>query len=131
MASEFGKGCAYCLGLFLCHAERPQLFSEKLKETMNEAHKKVRTKKEWDDHEAEIWFNGSSDHLYELQVPENIPASTQKRLRRLQKKAIHWGHGFQNDCNGEDKVWAIEEAKNLLRLLDHNHGIKTLKGQWE
>lgn len=42
--SEFGKGYAYCLGLFLAHAER---------EDYSVSH---------------LWFNGAADHLYEFKA---------------------------------------------------------------
>jgi len=47
--SEFGKGLTYCIGLFLAHAERKIDFGT-------------------DERSAETWFNGASDHLYEIDV---------------------------------------------------------------
>jgi len=107
--SEFGKGLCYCLGLFLAHAER-------------EGRPAVT---------AESWFNGASDHFYELQVPTTLPPRLRKRLAELQEKALHWGHGFKGDAKEEDKTWAITEAKNLLLKLDKLNGVETQNAQWD
>ena len=110
--SEFGKGLTYCLGLFLAHAERKiEIIKEK----------------------ADSWFNMASDHLYELQIPEELPIKLKKRLARLKGKSIHWGHGFdsQDQPTENDVIWAIDEAKDLLRLIDKFHGIETEKGDSE
>jgi hypothetical protein len=118
MESEFGKGLTYCLALFLCHSERDYF--------MRDNEPKIISK-------PDLWFNGSSDHLYDLQIPKNLPFSLKKRLTNLQQKVIHWGHGFdkKNKPTEEDKSWAIKEAKELLRLIDKFFGIKTEKGDWE
>ena len=65
--SEFGKGYAYCLGLFLAHEWK--MFSDKSKA------------KEWAEkhpgdiqvYEASSWFNGAADHLFELEIPAALP----------------------------------------------------------
>lgn len=121
MGSDFGKGCCYCLGLFLAHQEK-HLFGEESK--MSE----FMTKEQWS-----LWFNASSDHFYDLQIPEILPVSVKKRLRKLQDKALIWGHGFREKgkATKEDYIWAIQEAKDLLRLIDKKLGVKTQKGQWE
>jgi len=132
MKSEFGKGLCYCLGLFLCHSERTSLFSKEIRENMNSDPNLKRTEESWDDHDAELWFNGASDHFYDLQIPEDLPKSIQKRLKILADRALRWGHGFMmGNCKAKDKQWAIQEAKDLLRLIDKFHGVKTQKGQWE
>lgn len=129
MRSEFGQGLSYCLALFLCHSERPDMYSKEMQEKMskNKACKDL----DFEARNAEMWFNGASDHLYDLEIPETLPKSLQNRLKKLQKKVIHWGHGFKNDCTDKDKEWSIDEAKNLIRLIDKSYSIKTSKGQWQ
>ena len=109
MQSEFGKGLTYCLGMFLAHAG-------------NSLRKGT----------PHLWFSGASDHLYELVIPEDMSQSLQKRLRDFQKKVIHWGHGFPDPgATQKDMEWALQEAIELLRMIDTDIGIETEKGQWE
>lgn len=128
MTSEFGKGCTYCLGLFLAHAERswgPPDFDKEQDERMKDMGKV-------NDYSfsTELWFNGASDHLYDLEIPDNFPVRLKSRLKKLQSKSLYFGHGFGQDTTNKDKMWAIEEAKELLRLIDNFLGIKTSKAQW-
>jgi hypothetical protein len=117
--SEFGKGLSYCLGLFLAHAERDFYLPKQLKEGRG-------------DLEGEIWFNGASDHLFELQV-DSAPGYLQDRLGRLQEKCIMWGHGFNPEFKPtiKDKEWAIGEAKFLLLAIDKYNNIPTKRGNYE
>ena len=140
MKSEFGRGCTYCLGLFLAHTEMRQKFMECQKRTqeIDDAQKtdkparlaKEEREKMW----SEIWFNGSSDHLYDLQIPDGLPKSIMYRLKNFRSKCLHWGHGFDHkcSCNWNDVEWAIQEAKDLLRFIDKNIlKVQTSKGDWE
>ena len=106
--SEFGKGLTYCLGLFLAHAER---------------------KKYLDDYG--VWFNGSADHLYEID-PSTLPSRLKGRVNKFQNKCLEWRLSFATQKPTKDDFeWAIQEAKDLLRLIDKNFGVKTKKGEWE
>lgn len=125
MKSGFGQGLTYCLGLFLCHSERAPLFSPKIAKIMKYDEETA------DKRNAELWFNGASDHFYDLEIPEKLPKSLKQRLRKLQNKSLHWGHGFKQDVTGKDQIWAIQEAKDLLRLIDKFMDVKTQKGSWE
>src|SRR5438552_18754349 len=66
--SEFGKGLSYCLGLFLAHAERDQRLG------------------------PELWFNGASDHLYDLQV-DSAPEELRVRLTQFRARSLDFVHG--------------------------------------
>jgi hypothetical protein len=118
--SEFGKGTTYCLGLFLAHAER-QVNNLSIRRGFSESL------------DIEMWFNGSSDHLYELQIPETFPKILQNKLKKFQRKCLNWEHGFNEKemPTQEDKDWAISEAKELLRIIDKQNGIKTIRGQYK
>ena len=133
--SEFGKGLTYCLGLFLCHSERDLFGSakgggKKYEEEMDKRMVGNNSKKDYS-YSTELWFNGASDHLYDLQIPEELPIPLKKRLAQFQNKIINWGHGFHCDVTKEDKAWAIQEAKELLILIDKFHGVKIQKGRWQ
>ena len=134
--SEFGKGLTYCLGLFLAHEERfgeflkcNQEIEEKMKEKFPDYNPEKRA--------AELWFNASSDHLYELKIPKILPQNIKRRLRLLRSKCLSWGHGFGLDKSpygvaDEEKFrWAIDEAKELLMLIDKFYLVEVIEAQWK
>lgn len=112
--SEFGKGLTYCIGLFLAHSER-------------EIHNTGT------DRDYALWFNGSSDHLYDLDLSKVEGNSLKKRLSEWRGKIIHWGHGFSPpNATEKDFNWSVQQAKNFLREIDDKLiGSKTIKGSWE
>lgn len=115
--SEFGKGTVYCLCLFLSHAERDR----ELHHTMKD-----------DDFMAELWFNGASDHLYELIIPDNFPEELKNRMHDLKDKCLRWGHGFRGEPSTyKDIYWAIQETKDILFMIDRFYGIRSVKASWE
>lgn len=116
--SEFGKGLTYCLGLFLAH--------EAMYAPRNDGEKKIMR--------ASSWFNGASDHLYELQIPTTLPKSLQTRLGKFRGRMLDLGHGFNvpnNKITWDEVQLACDEAKTLLRLIDKHYGIATLKGAYQ
>ncbi len=119
MNSEFGKGLTYCLGLFLCHSERDYLMTEddRIKGIINKPH---------------MWFYAAADHIYELQIPKTLSKELQKRLKEFKHKVMSWRLPMNEKDNAtdEDKSWAIQEAKDLLRAIDMEFGIKTAEGEW-
>lgn len=116
--SEFGRGCVYCLGLFLAHKERGWRMRDELKKLKIQC--------------VNSWFNGSSDHLYDLEIPENLPERIKKRLARFQDKCLRLGHGFNIVGTEKDFCWAIQEAKYLLRMIDkYVCKVDVIKGSWE
>jgi hypothetical protein len=99
--------------MFLAHAER-----------------KVALLGEYSDYM--LWFNGASDHLYELIIPKSFPKDLRERLGEFQKKVLHWGHGFSAPkATDEDFRWALLEARELLRLIDEQIGVKTIEASWK
>lgn len=121
--SEFGRGLTYNLGLFLAHEGQAREF----RKTYEGVYKKSEA-----DRWASLWFNASSDHLYELQNPETLPAKIRQRLDKFRKKCLHWGQGFTPpEAKPKDVLWALQEARNLLRAIDKHHGVETKKGDWE
>jgi len=113
--SEFGKGTVYCLGLFLAHAEREIEFRAKMKD---------------DPFLAEVWFNGASDHLYELIIPDNFPEDLKNRMYDFKDKCLRLGHGLRQEATNKDIDWAIKEAKEILFLIDRFYGVKSVKAVW-
>jgi hypothetical protein len=123
--SEFGKGLTYCLALFLCHSERDY---GKEFEKLNEK----------DEHLYNVlmidtWFNGAGDHLFDLQIPKDLPKELKKRLEDFQHKILIWRLPMKKDEKPtlEDKKRAINEAKELIRLIDEFYGVKTMEASFK
>lgn len=117
--SEFGKGFAYCIGLFLMHTER-------IEETLK-AYEGIDVK---DGHAVSMWFNGAADHLYELQIPENFVLK--KACEKWRRKCLVYRLCMNGEkCGKEEYNWAIRKAKEFLRAWDRQNGIETVKGDWE
>jgi len=110
-SSKFGRGLVYNLGMFLAHAERytsqGSLFA------------------------PETWFNGASDHLYEIEWESIKNKRLQNRLVSFIDKCLGWGHGFPSKkSTPNDREWAIAEAKTILRLIDRSNNIKSTVAEW-
>lgn len=118
MKSEFGRGLCYNLGLFLAHAERI--------ESMKIAYKAIPHRM------YSMWFYSAADHLYDFQ-PESAPKHLRKRCGKFMGRVLSLRLPLdeEKEAVAKDYEWAIQEAKNLLRLIDKAHGVKTQKGCWE
>lgn len=120
MTSEFGQGQSYCLGLFLAHEERIKGMREDYGN---------------DSLPYSTWFYGASDHLYEFDTDTGLEKNKilRGRCRKFKKRVmvLRLPLDDKNKATKEDYRWAIGEARDLLRLLDKHHGIKTKKGNWE
>lgn len=117
--SEFGKGLCYCLGLFLAHAEKWR--------EIEKVYEKIGSH-DW----PEMWFNDAAAHLYELQIPATLPALLQARLAKLKTKGLHWRLSMNGgSATKANVIWAIDEAKELLRLIDEHIGVETIEASWK
>lgn len=110
--SEFGKGFIYCIGLFLCHAERHTDMSYPLVSNVYIAY----------------WFSGAADHLFELEIPEHISLDLKVKIQFWRNRCLN----KRLEKNTLDEIHAaIEEAKDILRLYDIECGIDAIKGIWQ
>lgn len=124
--SEFGQGCIYNLGLFVAHQYNAIILEEQYEQINNTLG--IGMQMNW----CEMWFNGAADHMFDLIIPTNYPLELQERMNILQSKCLTWRQIMSGHNPIKDDVWwAIGEAKELLRLIDEFHGIKTIKGQYE
>lgn len=116
--SEYGRGFAYNLGLFLCHSERFYDLEDEDKERV-----------------FEHWFYTASDHLFELQIPEGIQKTFEKKIHKFVKfcmeRRLCFEYGYSTDKKEEDIQWAIKEAKNILLKWDKICGINSIEGEFE
>jgi hypothetical protein len=116
LKSEFGKGFVYNLILFAAHFER-QIYE-------------VGQRKDYP-----IWFNGASDHLYELTIPEKWQETEIGKIaKRIQDISLEIGHGSRmmssENCE-EDYNEVIKLTKKLGFLIDNELGVEPIKGEWE
>jgi len=109
--SEFGKGLTYNLSLFLKHAER--------------------TITPLDKENSRMWFYGAADHIQELEIPENLPATLKERITDFSNKVWKW-RGFEKpEPTQEDKEWAIKEATLILLEIDKTLGIDAKEAEYD
>lgn len=102
--SEFGKGLVYCLGLFLAHVGR----------TIHDSN--------YND-----WFRGAGDHLFELEVPENLSNPLKDRLNLFKGSVLAWRSTL---ATKQDYNWAILEALSLLQEIDSFYGVPSEEADW-
>lgn len=82
--------------------------------------------------EIEIFMNGASDHLYEIEVPEGEQwDNIRKMVSELRKKGLTIGHGFT------ENIWTLEDVDKLFELtreiafqLDKMIGLNPDAGSW-
>ena len=111
--SEFGKGFTYCLGLFLCHADRR--FKDKEREKSSQTNL------------AFIWLNGAADHLFEFDA-EKAPKPKRDRCQKLQDNVL--GRRLAYDVTWEEIEGYIEEAKTILLEYDKFCGFEVIKANY-
>ena len=121
--SEFGKGLVYCLGLFLSHAERYKY--------QKEEYERMGVSNEFISNQPKMWFNGASDHLYEIEIPKKINKELRDRIRSFQDRCLDYGHGFKSNVKEKYVTWSIQEAKDLLFEIDKLLEIKPIKATWD
>lgn len=118
--SEFGKGYAYCLGLFLAHEMR---IHEYIKAN-EQAGKTIM--------DASIWFNGAADHLFELTAPPQFSDADKRQVDGFRDRCIAYRLCMNGEkCTYEDARAACREAKAMLLEWDRINGIPAIKGDWE
>lgn len=118
--SEFGKGYCYCLGLFLAHADR---IRQDLKD-----YERIGRKEE----AYAMWFYSAADHMFEF-LPEYAAKGLRKRSEKFRDRVLELRLPMDEGlaATESDYMWAVQEAKDLLRLTDRSYGVPTEKGQWE
>lgn len=121
--SVFGKGYAYCLGLFIAHEWK----------MLDDAQRSKRYEElPLNPYRASSWFNAAADHLFELQVPTQLPEEKQKQIDTFKKRCLSFRLCMDGqECKWEDAAAALNEAKDLLREWDEFNGIPSIKGSWQ
>lgn len=125
--SDFGDGQAYCLGLFLAHAFQLQTFLKDRRDM-----RKISTGLFSDSDAVSMWFNGAADHLFGFDYSCFLPGSRNwTRAKRFREKCLEWRMPLLTKAPTlKNAYWAIEEAKELLRIMDNDRGVATKKAIW-
>jgi hypothetical protein len=117
--SEFGKGFAYCLGLFLAHADRVREYK-----TYGERNGMLG--------QPASWFYGAADHILEMEIPDNCPEEMKNEVAQFINRCVHWRLPIDPPYPTWDDVsWAIQTAKDILLKWDIHCGIPAEKGDHE
>lgn len=123
MKSEFGRGYATCLYQFVMHEGRLQSTIDTYAK-LHQEHPDLFD----DQHAAEIWMNGASDHLYDLIRPRSVISHQDFALaKHLQSVALDIGHGFHGHGSTQDCRDLLELAKRLLQSAGSHHPVDTLE----
>jgi len=124
--SEFGKGFIYNLILFSKHWWRAFKDMEDYKEVF-----KKKTPKEIEQMVMDLWFNGASDHFYELEIPPQFKRKKIGKLAKwLQDRCLYLGHGFEEKATKKDFEEVFEKLEELARLIDKELGVKCIKADF-
>ena len=102
MTSEFGKGFLYCIGLFLEHAALHQ-------------------------NSPSGWFNGATDHLIEMTIPQNLTPDLRVRIELWRDDCLSKRWQITTAQNRDN---ALIQARNFLKYLDTLNGIETEESEY-
>ena len=128
--SEFGKGLVICLVKFAEHFMKLQNDLETYKK-MHKQNPKLFA----ESHAINMWANGASDHLYEIEVPEGKEwDSIRKKVLGLQKTGLDMGHGCglmgTKKYTKEDVFKLMDLTREIALDIDKKLGLKAEIGQW-
>ena len=137
---EAGSGLCYSLALFLGH--RAGFNYARAEVEMLAAEGAIRFDGPRSGNPAEVhrtierlaatrWFSNAALPLRSLQIPGTLPDHLKNRLERLRSKSLRWmsPQSPAQGPNAADVAWALDEAKEIIRLIDELHGIHTKREQ--
>ena len=120
--TEFGQGFIYCLINFAKHFDK--VFG-----TLESYRKSGLDEKSV----YSLWINGASDHLYDLELPKNLPIPIKKMVKELQNIALDYGHGSKMMTGMSKKTYKCirEMLNNITLAIDKWLEVKTSKARWD
>ena len=75
-----------------------------------------------------LMLNAAADHLYEMNVPEDLPHELVVDMKEWSDKCI--AQRLAPGTTKEDAEWAISEAKRFLMEIDKHMGAKVKEACW-
>lgn len=135
---QYGRGLCYSLALFLSHeanfkytlAEIEMMSAEGVIRFDGSAKADEQDRQDTHDRLASIrWFSRAANPIRNLEIPNHLPVEIQSRLTKLKQNCRCWSFPDVSSENPSkrDVLWAIEEAKELIRLIDVHHGVLTVR----
>ena len=126
--SEFGKGLIICLVKFAEH-------SAKLRNDLELYEKMHKKSPELFDesYAVEMWANGATDHLYEIEVPEGEDWSEiRNKVEELKRVGLDMGHNsFGEGKYTQKDAYKLQTlTREIALLIDKKLGLKPEEGQW-
>lgn len=64
----------------------------------------------------DLRLNGATDHLFDIEIPENLPENIKKRIEKASDKALSLRNEFSKDGKPADKIF--KEFENILAQID-------------
>ncbi len=133
--SEFGKGLAYCLALFLAHERDLNKWLEFHERIRKDQDKEAKRLEMFTDQRAvEMFFNAAADHFFDF-MPELAPKGIKRKCAVLKDKCLGWrcvlSFTKTKPATEKDARWAIKEAKYLLYRIDKSNGIPAIQATWK
>jgi len=85
--------------------------------------------------QVNLWANGASDHLYEIEVPKGKDwDEIRKLVKELQRKGLDMGHGSgllgMVAFTLKDVEFLQELTEKIFLLIDLKLGLKAEWGEW-
>jgi len=116
--SDFGKGLVTCLVKFAEHAGRLSSDIKDFKATSLGISP------------ISMHFNASSDHLYEIEVPDKFKDhAIGAKVKELRDKGLEMGHGFiRKTYTVEEALQLYDLAIEIALLIDKELGLNPIKG---
>jgi hypothetical protein len=85
-------------------------------------------------HRIHLFFNGASDHLYELLVPPKASRTLKKKILELRELALTAGHGFTKKqeklATYNNFIKAMDLTFEIARMIDRSLGLNPITARW-
>ena len=120
--SEYGKGFVYNLILFAKHWM--------MKSDKKEYWEKQGTPNKF----YQLWFDGSSDHLYDIQIPKIFKGTEiEIMVKELKNTALEIGHGISLKNNGTEKDFkrVFELTEKIALEVDKYFEVDSIKADYK
>ena len=124
--SEFGRGLVICLVKFAEHAEAWFKYQGEFRQIREAQVVPEQARNLFSESDAVVgFFNGASDHLYEIEIPERWQGTTiESEVKELRHLAMTIRHGSTGQgWSEEDVIKAYDLCRAIALLIDKELGL--------